>query len=304
VRAGRLSGCSNWRAIGGMLVAFVVVLEVESILLPLVRPGTWLSQFLHDAIGHGAVFACVLPTAVLAAWGCGAFVRRLALSILASAWLYMIWQIAMQIHGHRVVGLGQTGLLFSYFAWTLAGLLALRWKLGVAFERGCDDVPVTRTPWQFPLRDVFYWTLALGVTLGIGRYAFPPQNWELESSLVQHALRLDTQLDVLRDCALILPLPVALVFRWKWLPAALLISATALAVGVPFHAWKGNATMLRVLQSIPYLATRFYFTAWPIQVLPLLVAVRLVGCRVRSTSSKWTPVGINQTQQPFRAGAL
>lgn len=96
---------SNAAAIGAMLVAFVVSLEIESILHPLVRPGTWHSQFIDDVSTH-VVFACTIPTAVLAAWGCGTFAKRLALSLLASIWLYMIWQIAMQIHARRVVGMG------------------------------------------------------------------------------------------------------------------------------------------------------------------------------------------------------
>jgi hypothetical protein len=40
--------------------------------------------------------------------------------------------------------------------------------------------------------------------------------------------------------------------------------------------------MLRVIQSVPLLATRFYLTSWPIQVLPLLIALRLSGCRLRA----------------------
>ncbi len=275
------SGCSKWRAIGGMLVAFVVTLEVESILLLHVQAGTWLAQFIDDASTHGPVYVCTLPPAVLAAWGCGAFSRRLALSVLASAWLYLIWQIAMQIHGRRVVGIGEVGLLLSFFTWALAGLLVLRWKLGIGFECDCAVEVPKHTRWQFPLREVFFWTFACGVTLGVGRYAFPPQNWELEWSLVQHALRLDTQFNTVLHFALILPLPLALVFRWRWLPAAALVSIAALVIGIPYYAWMGNATMLRVIQSIPYLAARFYFTSWPIQVLPLLIALRLAGCRLR-----------------------
>src|SRR5262245_42106036 len=103
-----------------MLVAFVVTLEIESILGLLVRPGTWLSQLIDDASTNSVVYACTFPTAVLAAWGCGAFVRRLALSLLAGTWLYLIWQIAMQIHARRVVGMGEAGLLISNFFWATA----------------------------------------------------------------------------------------------------------------------------------------------------------------------------------------
>jgi hypothetical protein len=268
-----------------MLVFFIVTLEVESILYSLVRSGTWLSQFIDDATTNSVVYACTLPTAVLAAWGCGKFAKRLALSLLASAWLYLIWEIAMQIHGRRVVGIGEVGLLLSYFFWTLVALIALRWKRGIAFECNRDD-GAECLRWQFPLRDIFYWTLALGVTLGVGRYAFPTQNLELEFSLVQYALRLDTQVDTVLHSALFLPLLLAIVFRWKWLPVAVLISIVALVIGIPYYAWRENATMLRVIQSIPILATRFYFTSWPIQVLPLLIAMRLAGCRLRAAGHR------------------
>jgi hypothetical protein len=276
-----------------MLIALVVTLEVESILRPLAPRGTWFSRFIADASSQGTLYACTLPTAVLAAWGCGSFARRLALSLLTSAWLYLIWQIVMQFHGRRGNGIGELGLvlsyfvwmLASYFSWTLAGLLALRWKLGIAFECDCVEVAAGRLRWQFSLRDAFYWTLALGVTLGAGRVAFPPRNWELGWLDLRHALQMTTQCETILECAIILPLPLALVFRWKWLPAALLVSVSAVAISIPYYTWQGGETMLQEMQSLPHRATRFYFTAWPAQVLPLLIALRLAGCRIGGTSA-------------------
>jgi hypothetical protein len=275
---------SNAAAIGAMLVAFVLTLEIESILRALLGPGTWLSQLIDDASVNGAKYACTFPTAVLAAWGCGTFARRLSLSLLAGTWLYMIWRIAMQIHEYHVVQ-GEVGFYLSYFSWTMAALMVWRWRRGIAFEC-CGDNGAVRARWQFPLRDVFYWTLALAVTLGVGRYAFPAQSLEFEFLTAQQALLVSTQFDMILHCALILPLPLALVFWWRWLPAAALVSIAALVIGVPYHAWMLNVTMLRVIESVPYLASRLYFTSLPIQVLPLLVALRLVGCRLRAAGNR------------------
>jgi len=285
-----------------MLVAFVVTLEIESILRALLRPGTWLSQFIDDASTH-VVYACTFPAAVLAAWGCGPLARRLGSSLLASIWLYMIWQLAMQIHTMRVVGVGYAGFLLSYFFWTMAVLIVLRYKRGIAFE--CSGEGGAAARWQFSLRHVFGWTLALAVTLGIGRFAFPPQNWELQLSLLQAALRPSTQVDAILHCGIVLPLLLGLVFRWRWLPVAALVTITAIVIGIPYYAWMGNTTMRRVIQSLPLLATRFYFTSWPFQVLPLLIALRLTGCRLRAAplaKSPNSPAGDQQTEHSNFSG--
>jgi hypothetical protein len=277
--------CSNAAALSAILVAFVVTLEIESILRPLVRPGTWLSQFIDDALTH-VVYPCTIPTAVFAAWGCGQFAKRLALSLLGTAWLYLVWQIAMQVHARGVVGLGYTGFLLSYFFWTMAALIVLRWKLGVAFDCSkCGGGAAELAWWQFSLGDVCFWTAASGMTLGVGRYAFPSKNWELELSLVQVTLYSSTQIDAILQCCIVLPLLLALVFRWRWIPLAGLLTIVAIAIGIPYYAWRENATMLRVIQSVPLLATRFYFTSWPFSVLPLLIALRLAGCRLRAAPS-------------------
>jgi hypothetical protein len=274
---------SNSAAAGAILAAFVVTLELESILRSLVPVRTWAWQFMDDALTH-CLAPCTLPTAVVAAWGCGKSSRRLAVMMLVSAWLYMIWQVAMQIHSRRVVGMGEAGLLLSHFFWTILALTILRRKYGIAFDCG-GDTSEGLTSWQFPLRNVFYWTLAFGVTLALGRYAFPPQNWELELSLVQYSLKPRTQFETILNCALTLPVPLALVFRWKWIAIAALISSSALVIGIPYYAWIENVPMLRIIQSVPILATRFYLTSWPISVFPLLAALRLAGCHIRAPTT-------------------
>jgi hypothetical protein len=272
------SCCRDELALLGMLGAFVLALEIEALLIPLAPQRSWFSQLLHDASVHSVVAASGMAPAVWAAWGPSRLVWRLATALLAATWTFLLWQFAMQIHGWKVVGVGYAAILLTYFAWPFTILSLLRWRLGIAFECACGAAPLK--PVQCQIRHLLLGVAAIGATLAAGRFAFPPEPPEFLPSLLIYACQPETQGELALNCARVMPLAMALVFRWRWLPMAALITAAAIGVGFLFDSWRASVPLASVVKSFHLGPLRFVASNL-VQLLPPLLALRLLGCRVR-----------------------
>ena len=275
--------CRNEFALAGMLAAFVISLEIEALLRPVLAPRGWLYQLVHDASMHGVVAASAMAPAVWAAWAPSRLGSRLATALLGGTWTFIVWQFAMQIHGWRVVGIGYAGVLLTYFAWPFAALSLLRWRMGIAFECCCGEGAASKRPVQFRIHHLLLGMAILGGTLAAGRFAFPPEPPEFTPSLLLHACKLETQGALALDCARMMPIALALVFRWRWLPLVAGITLAAIGTGVLFDSWRANvpiATIFKQLPIGPFRTDASNFT----QILLPLLALRLLGCRLGSTA--------------------
>jgi hypothetical protein len=277
--------CRSEFALAGMLAGFIVSLEIEALLLPLFAPRGWFSQWVHDSSTHSVVAAAGMAPAVWAAWAPSRLVSRLTTALVAGIWTFMVWQFAMQIHGWRVVGIGYAGVLITYFAWPFAVLLLLRWRTGVAFECQCGDVAAPKRPTQFRIHHLLLGMAILGATLAAGRFAFPPEPPEFTPSLLLYACKLQTQGELALNCARVMPLALALVFRWRWLPLGAAVTVAAIAAGVLFDSWRANVPIALIIKQLPISCFRFAASNLT-QILPPLLALRLLGCRIRISATK------------------
>src|SRR5262245_13792894 len=96
-RAQECSLCRNVFALIGMIVGFIISHAVEAIrprLLP--SRGAFAAVLAADASTAIVASGCMAP-AVWAAWGPGRVVSRLAVTFLATAWIFIIWPVGMRL---------------------------------------------------------------------------------------------------------------------------------------------------------------------------------------------------------------
>ncbi len=205
-------------------------------------------------------------------------------AVLCQLWMFIAWKVGMRASGMTVVGLGYLGVLLGSFGWATLELWIARRTLRVSIARSEDRDFLHQPPWQFHLGHLLLWTAIIAATLTAARYAFPPEPPEFLPSMLQYALRWDTQASLALQCLITVPLATAVVFRWRWLPASLTVAMVAIAVSVLFDHWRGNAPLTAARLKPTLISTVRMNVAYFSQAVPLLLVLRGLGYRLMRTS--------------------